>query len=250
MPEPEPEPMPEPEPEPEPDLGGPDDEGGGLSAAELDEMFGDDDEPGPIASVVDDGGADIEPDVMDPDELEDLPDPDPIPQVFTASESGDDGEVDSASGGKRKLMIILLVVVLFFGALFGALIGLKSTIIGMFPAARGVYDMIGLSGDPFAGLAIQKVKSERGNEQGQEVLVVRGVVANVSDDPRTVPLVKVMLFDAEGNVIQEALAAPFKNQLEAKARVNFTARLVAPSPLARRVEVTFTLADEQGGQAR
>jgi len=201
-------------------------------------MFGDDDEPETISSMVDSGDLDDEPDLIDPDELDDLPDPDPIPQVFTSSESGDDenGEPVKRSLGKIIGIAVGAVIVAFLVAA----VVLKDTVVGMIPATAGIYDMIGLGGEELgAGLAIQKVKSARETEQGQEVLVVRGIVTNVSEIERRVPIIKVLLFDGEGHAIQDALAAALKNKLAPKASVSFKARLVEPSPLARRLEVTF-----------
>ena len=243
-PEPEPEPIAEPEPEPDDDLG--DDSDGSLSAAELDEMFGDDDEPEAITSMIDSGGSDEEPDMMDPDELEELPDPDPIPQVFTAAESGDD---ENGEPKKRKLGKIIgisaavAIVLILAGGIF-----LRVTIVHSVPSLAGFYEMIGLGvkeklGD---GLSISKASltTSRETEQGVEVLIVRGIIKNVTDVQRRVPLIKAMLFDGDGKIILEATAAPLKNVVEPKSKVSFKARLVDPPLLARRLEVTFAEADE------
>ena len=72
-----------------------------------------------------------------------------------------------------------------------------------------------------------------------EVLVVRGIVTNVSGDVRPVPLIRVTLFDGDGNEVQHIDTAPMKNQLKAGDEIGFKLRLKEPSALARRLEVTF-----------
>jgi hypothetical protein len=100
--------------------------------------------------------------------------------------------------------------------------------------------MIGLGSESIgAGLQMKNIRSSRETENGQEILVVRGSVANISKVERTVPLIQVELNDAEGHSIQKALAAPIRNKLAAGEEASFKARLVEPSPLARQVVTTF-----------
>ena len=234
-----PEPIPEPEliPEPEPEPAATDDDPG-LSSQELDEMFGDDDSE-PFESI-------ISPDLEDGDDQsfnpDDLPDPEPIPGVFTE----DDDELEPKP---RKIGQIIgiscaaLIVILLISGFF-----LKTQITHMIPAATGIYDMIGIGGEEFgAGLKIQNVKSSRETEKGQEVLFIRGSVKNISDVVRTVPMIQVNLFDGNARSIQSSHAAPVRNKLDPGKTVSFKARLVEPSPLARKLEVTFKKPEDGEG---
>ena len=221
IPEPEPapiqipEPVPEPEliPEPEPEPAATDDDPG-LSSQELDEMFGDDD----------------------------LPDPEPIPGVFT--EDDDEPEPKPRKIGQIiGISCAALIVILLISGFF-----LKTQITHMIPAATGIYDMIGIGGEEFgAGLKIQNVKSSRETEKGQEVLFIRGSVKNISDVVRTVPMIQVDLFDGNARSIQSSHAAPVRNKLDPGKTVSFKARLVEPSPLARKLEVTFKKPEDGEG---
>ena len=68
--------------------------------------------------------------------------------------------------------------------------------------------MIGMGSEELgAGLKILNVKSSRGTEKGQEVLIIRGQVKNISDIVRTVPMIQVDLFDGEGHSIQNSQAS-------------------------------------------
>ncbi len=101
--------------------------------------------------------------------------------------------------------------------------------------------MIGLSGEELGeGLEIRGVKSAREKDQGVEVLVIRGIIVNGTEEPKSVPSVRVSLYDAEDNEIQFVVVAPSRKDVAPGKRSNFVARLKQPSALARRVEVTFT----------
>jgi len=231
-PEPKPEPKPEPEPEPEPEE---EDDTVGLSAQELDEMFGDD-EPDGFQSIVAPDDDDTDDEFTDPDNI---PEPDPIPQVFTAAD--DDAEPKPRKIGK---IIGIAAGVVVVGLLVGGY-AMKSTIVEMVPATTGLYKMIGLGAEKVgAGLQMKNIRSSRENENGLEILVVRGSVANISKVERTVPLIQVDLNDADGHSIQTAVAAPIRNKLAAGEEASFKARLVEPSPLARQVVTTFKAPDD------
>ena len=208
-----------------------------LSTAQLDEMFGEeidqavfsDEDAGdaPAGASEDDG------------EPEDIVDPDPIPEVFSAGDD-DDLDADVKKGGKGKI-IGIAAAVLFIIALGGGLFFGKSFIIDLYPPATDIYAMINLGGEELGeGLEINNVESTRNVEKGVDVLVIKGEIANVSDKERMVPMIRVVLFDSAGEEIQSAVAAPLKNRLPGGATIAFGAKLPEPSALARRLEVTFS----------
>ncbi|HJO96445.1 MAG TPA: DUF3426 domain-containing protein, partial [Rhodospirillales bacterium] len=87
---------------------------------------------------------------------------------------------------------------------------------------------------------IRNVKSERLKEQGADVLVVRGMIVNISDEPRAVPLIRVVLLDASEEEVQMSTVKPGKAEIPAGDNIGFRARLENPAATARRLEVTFT----------
>ena len=254
MPEPMPEPEPEPEPKPEaetPDeaaaedveAGAADDSGAAedaLSPDQLDEMFGEDVEMESFDSL--DGAGAGDDDGID--NLDDFEDPDPIPGGFLDDDDEDIVDDKKKKVGKGKIIGIaaaVLILALGAGLFFG-----RSFIIDMVPGAEALYEMLNLGGEEIGeGLDIQNVKSSREVESGVDILVVRGNVANVSEEERMVPMIKVVLYDGAGEEIQSTVAAPLKNRLPAGAQIGFSAKLPEPSALARRLEVTFTEAKKK-----
>jgi hypothetical protein len=191
----------------------------------------DDEDNAPISSMIED---DDEED--DGTAFDDLEEPDPIPEVFTASETGDE---DESSGSMLKIIIAVVVLVFILGAI-GSVFFLRDTIVNTFPAAESLYSTIGLEDDSLgAGLSINDVKSTRESIGGKDVLVVRGDVVNVSERSRSVPMLELRLSDTEGNVVQSGQSAPLKNELIAGDKIAFEIQLENPSALARRLEVTF-----------
>ena len=208
-----------------------------LSQEEMDAMFGDTaGDLDPVESLVDveddeDGNA------IDPD---DLPDPEPIPDALIGPVV-EDGAEPKPRNRMASILTYVAVVVVIFGGLGAGLYFARGTIVSFLPAAAGVYDMIGLSGEELGeGLAIRGVKSAHEKDQGAEVLVIRGFIVNGTEEPKSVPMVRVSLYDVEDNEIQHIVVPPSQKDVDPGKRSSFEARLKQPSALARRVEVTFT----------
>ncbi len=215
-----------------------------LSPDQLDEMFGEDTESGAFQSPTD---TEIPADDTDEEvDLENIPDPDPIPQVFSPDDDDTIDDKDLDKGGKGKVIgIAAVVVVIALGA--GAFFG-RSFIVDLWPGAADIYSMAGLGGEELgAGLDIRDVKSSREVEGGVDVLVVRGVVANITEEDRMVPMIRVALYDSNGQEVQYVIAPPLKNRLQPGATIGFSAKLPEPSALARRLEVTFSEPKKTGG---
>lgn len=184
-----------------------------LSSDDIEAMFGDDDdEPEPLGSMVDSGADD-----------------------------DDEDEDEERGAGKGSVMKIILAAVLaLLIAVLGAAFFLKDMVIEMVPAAEGIYSMIGFGDDSLgAGLSIDDVKSTRESISGKDVLVVRGVIANISDKERPVPMLELRLSDLDGKLVQSAHTVPLKKQLANGDQIGFKIQVEDPSPLARRLEVTF-----------
>lgn len=285
MPEPEPEPEPEPrdprlsfkapgpmfdeEPEPEPasrdeldlvDDSAPlaNDEGPALSQKQLDDMFGSDAEPEPIESFS--GGGDDR--SLQTTSLDDLEEPEPIPEVFKSPESviEDDEEILSKIPSLRKKqkkggsvvgkVVAVMAAILVGGIVAGAIVA-REEIVKQWPDAAGLYEMIGLEAEPIgAGLTINKPNSDRVLENGKDVLVVTAQISNVTDQPRPVPHIRVALFNAGNEEVQAIVVAPVAQQVAPGETLNFTARLVEPAATARRLEVTFVKAEMADGKGK
>jgi len=194
-----------------------------------------------VDSLIDsgeEGAADGDYEPIDPDNI---PDPEPIPESLSAPQTSDDDE--EPAGGANKFIIIgvvaLVVILLGAGLFYG-----RGLIVSMWPGANNIFSMIGLSGDSLgAGLDIRNVKSERETKGDGDILVIRGIVSNVVEEPRMVPLIRVSLYNSDGVVVQSKIVVPTQTELKPKAIVRFMARLENPPAGARRLEVTFTRPD-------
>ncbi|MEK7244738.1 MAG: DUF3426 domain-containing protein [Pseudomonadota bacterium] len=177
--------------------------------------------------------------------IEELPEPEPIPGALTSDSD------DAGSGRKSWVGAIAAagVVLVLLGGGAGLFFG-RDHVMRMVPMTKEIYSMIGLGGEALgAGLDIRSVASERANEGGVEVLAVRGVIANISTLDRPVPHLRVALFDGTNRMVQSVNAAPAKTQLPPGGEIGFRVPLRDPSPLARRLEVTFIDADKSADGA-
>lgn len=99
------------------------------------------------------------------------------------------------------LLFVFVAVVLAAGVYFG-----QEPIVARFPAAGDLYRVAGLSPeDPpaGAGLELRDVTSARRTEDGARVIVIAGVVANVSEREQSVPLLRASMTDADGRTVDE-----------------------------------------------
>lgn len=162
--------------------------------------------------------------------------PDPIPDMFSVG--GGDGKPK-----KRGIAgLIVLVVAVVLAGLGGALFFLQDKVIDTFPATARVYERLGIHKEVVgAGLAFSQYQSERLSQDGNEVLVVRGVISNTTDQARSIPLLRLVLYEDQ-TPLQERVISPPQSSLDPKAGVGFRITLDQPDPHATRFAVTFTAA--------
>jgi hypothetical protein len=235
---------PPPEPEPEPELETEDGETDESkipvseqvteppSQEELDAMLGDETELVAVESFVD-GEDEEDSEAVDPD---DLPEPETLPSSLVSPE---EKMTDDVKAGRGKLValgaagfLIAMVAGLYFG---------RGQIVAFLPMAESLYGMVGLSGEILgAGLKIKNVRSERETKDDNEILIIRGLVANISDQVRDIPMILVTLFDESGAELQSVIVAPRKKQVPPNDQVSFKARIFNPPPPARNIDVTFS----------
>ncbi|HER27431.1 MAG TPA: hypothetical protein ENI69_10020 [Rhodospirillales bacterium] len=103
-----------------------------------------------------------------------------------------------------------------------------------------MYDAIGLSDPLGMGLDIRGVRSARGLEGEIDVLNISGVIANVSEAKRAVPMIRVSLFNGEDEEVQFQMVEPENAELAPGDTLRFKATIMDPAATARRLEVTFS----------
>jgi len=96
----------------------------------------------------------------------------------------------------------------------GGLYFLRDTVVGVMPQAEGIYDSLGIPlNRPGRGLWLRELGSTREMVQGEEVLVVRGFITNVTETERAVPALRLTLNDNRGKLVQQKTDAPPKDTL-------------------------------------
>ncbi len=137
------------------------------------------------------------------------------------------GVIGAAAGS----ILIVLVAGLYLGRAF---------IVDVFPAAASIYAAMGISAQALGeGLDIRDVHAQRNRFGAAEAIVVTGSVENIGKVVRTVPPVRVTLFDPDDEPLRHTVVAVSEAPLDVGGTVSFSATLVDPPPLARRIKVTF-----------
>ena len=217
-----------------------------LSEDEINEMLGPEEEVAEVSSMI--GGSKDEQTEFDPD---DLPEEEPIPEVFTSrdvDDDDDDYDVGGGGGNKRKALVIVLIVLVVLGGFGAGLYFLRNQIVGLMPSVASAYHMVGIEVEQLGGgLELIDVRNEFA-DQGQERLVVSGTIANVSDSVRPVPLLKIEFRDEDNEVVQNYIYPPEATELQPGERIEFKADVGEVVRTARRVDVTFT--DEMPGEGQ
>jgi hypothetical protein len=246
--------MAEPDPDPEPVAQSRED----ISDEELDTIFDDEDEPAVISSITNPTSEDDGPEeTIDIDDIDDIPDPDPLPDSLTA-DLGDEPDLprkrrrgkNAPKPQKKGMVIVLVIFVVIIATLLAGLYFLRPLVIQYVPALAPVYDTIGIpSADLGDGLAIEDINYQRVTTGGVDFLVVTGNISNVSATPVDVPLIQAVLSNADGDHIQTVVQEPPQSSIQPQEFLSFKIEVEEPSPLARRVNVSFTpRPDTEGGE--
>lgn len=205
-----------------------------LSDEDLDDMFGDEDDFEPISSVIDaEGEAN---DFDDPDEIPD-PDDEDFPMSLTADLNAEPEPRAEKKGGALKWILMILIVLILAVGGFGLFF--RDTVLGMFPGAAGLYDMVGMSEKMDEIFEFGAITPESVTEAGADYMVIRGSVKNISSRLKTAPQIRVDLLDASEDILQHTIADTSPPELQPGESGQFEARIKEPSPMARRVEATF-----------
>jgi predicted Zn finger-like uncharacterized protein len=238
-PEAEPAPVRAPEPEPEPDLP-PEPSDAALLPGFEDFKFGADDFSRPTTSM---------PRRNDDDDLTEertaslfIDEDERIPTALSprAPRRTPEPEGRRRPAAAKVFVWTVLVGMVVAGTLFYATYLLQDEIARMFPFADRAMQSIGMR-DRVAGegLQIRNQRVERVIEGSREVLVIRGVIANIDDRPRDVPWVKAALLDDKNVVVMDRLGRPPVDGLDAGATTVFTIRIESPHPDAKSINLIF-----------
>jgi hypothetical protein len=131
-------------------------------------------------------------------------------------------------------------VVLFIVGSLAAAVLLRKEIVKMVPEAAPMYDMIGLgvqmAGD---GLELQNVRSAVNRDGDTLILVVEGDIANVIQEKRPVPRVRVALKDRAGKEVYFWTFSIDQAEIEPGQKLPFVTRLPSPPDRAHSLATSF-----------
>ena len=97
------------------------------------------------------------------------------------------------------LLLLFVVAGLSGGFYFG-----RDRLVEAAPGAVRLYALLGLPvGEVGSGLELRDVKSVRRLVDGESVIIIEGLVANVSEKERQVPLMRASLLDSDGEELDQ-----------------------------------------------
>ncbi|KIL97922.1 hypothetical protein CCC_00983 [Paramagnetospirillum magnetotacticum MS-1] len=158
--------------------------------------------------------------------------PQPVPDLFSTA---------SHEGKKGTGVLWVLLVLLILGGLGGAGYYFQDQLVEAVPEAGELLGQAGLRREkPGAGLELRKAGTpERFVHNDTDVLVVRGIIANITDRTRPVPTMKLVLMDRNKQAVQEKLSQAPVAELAPNGTASFKIMLERPDPNAVEVVVVF-----------
>jgi predicted Zn finger-like uncharacterized protein len=150
------------------------------------------------------------------------------------------GELAAPHRRRRRALVAACAAMATVLSLTALLILLRGPVLSAIPNAAGVYELIGLAPEPLGrGLEIRDVASVRDRVDGQEVLMVTGIIANVAGSRELLPPVRVTLYDTADEELQSVTVPHALDRLDASQTLRFEATIPAPRPEARLLRVGF-----------
>lgn len=151
---------------------------------------------------------------------------------------------DTGQGKRKKrgtLGLWLLLVILLLIAAGGAAYLRQDALVAWWPPLEQYLIKAHLRHEKFdAGLEMRNAGvPERTIINDVNVLVVRGIVANISTRARVIPMLKLVLFDKNDHLVQEKLEPPPVQSLEPGGTASFKIVLERPDPEALKIQVLF-----------
>ncbi len=124
------------------------------------------------------------------------------------------------TAGIMGAAVISLALMVWFG---------RGLLMDLWPGFAGFYDSVGMEAEqPGGGLSISETGKRLVRVGGVETLVVRGFVSNVSDVAKSVPGLRLELFDQQDEVIQDVTTSTATALLDPGGTVEYELRMQLP----------------------
>lgn len=138
-----------------------------------------------------------------------------------------------ASGTIGWLVLGVFVAAICTGALLA-----RNEIMALVPGTEPIYEQLGLKAAVGEGLDLRDVTSVRRTVDGENALVIKGVIVNVSSRPRAVPRLRASLTDSQGKELTNWVFASDSDDLPPGGLTTFETRTVNP-PGAGELHLVF-----------
>ena len=145
----------------------------------------------------------------------------------------------AAPAGKRAFTVPSYPVVIAMLAVVavGLLIWRANIVLAM-PQTASLYASIGLPVN-LRGLAFEEVSTAQEMQDGVQVLVVEGAIANVVRTAVEVPRLRFAVLNANGAEVYAWTSLPSRSVLASGEKLPFRTRLASPPPDGREIAVRF-----------
>lgn len=139
---------------------------------------------------------------------------------------------------QSRLLPWALVAVVIAAVLGGAW-NFRNEAVGLYPPLEKAYRAVGIPVErTSSGLAIREVTSYETRFQGERTLVVEGVIANTTREPRLLPPVRATIIGPQG-ALQEWPVELGASRMRAGETLPFRSELREPLPGGERVTISF-----------
>jgi hypothetical protein len=149
---------------------------------------------------------------------------------------------------RRRGLSRVLVWFLFVFIVAAILLGgyrYRQDIVGLWPPATKLYQVLGISVDPPSGYWLRvpqdSIKFRRESEGGIPILVVSGEILNQSDKPQRVAPMRILLLDKENRVLRTERVKIDDRTLDPGKRLPFQTSIPNSPPEAAAVRITFDI---------
>ena len=141
--------------------------------------------------------------------------------------------------GALAAVVLLLAGGLWFG---------RGVIVAAVPEASRFYDLFGGAGEPAGqGLAIQNVKTVQRTFDSEKRLLIEGVVANISESDRPVPMLRASLHDDNGAELTAWVFSADLTRLSPGQTASFSTLAQSPPEGATELTIDFVADSLEAG---
>ncbi|GAB4228068.1 MAG: zinc-ribbon domain-containing protein [Kiloniellaceae bacterium] len=140
----------------------------------------------------------------------------------------------------RAALVGWILLLFFIGGLVAGGWFERQRIVAQFPQLADVYALLGVPVDPPGPvLKLSDVALDRDVVEGDTVIIVRGVVSNISDRKQEVPSLRAQLTNGSGEILAEWTFEVPQAELDAGGSVAFETETKNPPEGARDLNISL-----------